>query len=119
MVARMPRFNLLKHDVRLEGRDRPEHADAVGRGRLARAVDRRRCASWIDAGVIRPLVAEAFPFDRAPEAHRLHAGAPQHRQGSADAVAAALLLSGRMSFAPASSFSFSSPFGGNSAWRPP
>jgi NADPH:quinone reductase-like Zn-dependent oxidoreductase len=24
----------------------------------------------VDAGVVQPVVAEAFPFDRAPDAHR-------------------------------------------------
>ena len=37
-------------------------------GSLDRVLDPLR--SWLEEGRIRPVVAEAFPFDRAPEAHR-------------------------------------------------
>ena len=37
----------------------------------------------------RPVVAEAFSFERAADAHRFIARAPEHRQGGPDAVSAA------------------------------
>ena len=37
----------------------------------------------LEAGRLEPVVAEAFPFERAGEAHRIHRPAPQRRQGCA------------------------------------
>ena len=35
----------------------------------------------LEAGRLEPVVAEAFPFERAGEAHTIHRRAPQRRQG--------------------------------------
>ena len=56
-------------DERVQGRDRAEHEDALGReGIPGRVVGPLR--AWIEEGRIRPVVAEAFPLERAAEAHR-------------------------------------------------
>ena len=43
----------------------------VGRPRHARRRGSTRCGELIDDGTVRPVVAEAFPFDRAADAHRI------------------------------------------------
>ena len=65
----MPRFNLIKQ--------MSESKTVVGLNMLTLWKDRGTFEPWIqplreltDAGVIQPVVAEAFPFDRAPDAHR-------------------------------------------------
>jgi len=65
----MPRFNLIKQ--------MSESKTVVGLNMLTLWKDRGTLEPWIqplreltDAGVIQPVVAEAFPFDRAPDAHR-------------------------------------------------
>ena len=70
-ALRMPRFNLIKQMSGVEVGDRAQHAAPVG-------ATRARCRPWIDPlaelmedGTIEPVVAEAVPFDRAAEAHRM------------------------------------------------
>lgn len=65
----MPRFNLIKQ--------MSESKTVVGLNMLTLWKDRGTLEPWLqplreltDAGVIQPVVAEAFPFDRAPDAHR-------------------------------------------------
>jgi NADPH:quinone reductase-like Zn-dependent oxidoreductase len=65
----MPRFNLIKQ--------MSESKAVVGLNMLTLWKDRGTLDHWItplrelmDAGVVEPVVAEAFPFDRAPDAHR-------------------------------------------------
>jgi NADPH:quinone reductase-like Zn-dependent oxidoreductase len=65
----MPRFNLIKQ--------MSESKAVLGLNMLTLWKDRGTLEPWIaplrelmDTGVIVPVVAEAFPFDRAPDAHR-------------------------------------------------
>jgi NADPH:quinone reductase-like Zn-dependent oxidoreductase len=65
----MPRFNLIKQ--------MSESKAVIGLNMLTLWKDRGTLEPWItplreliDSGVIAPVVAEAFPFDRAPDAHR-------------------------------------------------
>ena len=65
----MPRFNLIKQ--------MSESKAVIGQNMLTLWKDRGTLEPWIapvrelvDAGVVQPVVAEAFPFDRAPDAHR-------------------------------------------------
>jgi NADPH:quinone reductase-like Zn-dependent oxidoreductase len=65
----MPRFNLIKQMA--------ESKAVIGLNLLTLWKDQGSLDSWVaplrelmDAGVIEPVVAEAFPFDRAPDAHR-------------------------------------------------
>ena len=65
----MPRFNLIKQ--------MGESKAVIGLNMLTLWKDRGTLDQWItplralvDEGVIEPVVAEAFPFDRAPAAHR-------------------------------------------------
>jgi NADPH:quinone reductase-like Zn-dependent oxidoreductase len=65
----MPRFNLIKQ--------MSESKAVIGLNMLTLWKDRGTLEPWIaplrelmDTGVIVPVVAEAFPFDRAPDAHR-------------------------------------------------
>jgi NADPH:quinone reductase-like Zn-dependent oxidoreductase len=65
----MPRFNLIKQ--------MSESKAVIGLNMLTLWKDRGTLEPWIapvrelvDAGVVQPVVAEAFPFDRAPDAHR-------------------------------------------------
>jgi NADPH:quinone reductase-like Zn-dependent oxidoreductase len=65
----MPRFNLIKQ--------MSESKSVIGLNMLTLWKDRGTLEPWIqplrelmDAGVIQPVVAEAFPFHRAPDAHR-------------------------------------------------
>jgi NADPH:quinone reductase-like Zn-dependent oxidoreductase len=69
-VVRMPRFNLVKQ--------MSESKAVIGLNMLRLWDDRKTLDPWIeplkalmDDGTIDPVVAEAFPFDRAPEAHRM------------------------------------------------
>ncbi|MDX6697539.1 MAG: hypothetical protein QOE65_936 [Solirubrobacteraceae bacterium] len=69
-VVRMPRFNLVKQ--------MSESKAVIGLNMLRLWDDRRTLDPWIDPlralmddGTINPVVAEAFPFDRAPDAHRM------------------------------------------------
>ena len=69
-VIRMPRFNLVKQ--------MSESKAVIGLNMLRLWDDRKTLDPWIeplralmDDGTIEPVVAEAFPFDRAPEAHRM------------------------------------------------
>lgn len=69
-VVRMPRFNLVKQ--------MSESKAVIGLNMLRLWDDRRSLDPWIeplralmDDGTIAPVVAEAFPFDRAPDAHRM------------------------------------------------
>jgi NADPH:quinone reductase-like Zn-dependent oxidoreductase len=66
----MPRFNLIKQ--------MSDSKAVIGLNMLTLWKDRGTLAPWIapmrkliDDGVIQPVVAEAFPFDRAPDAHRM------------------------------------------------
>jgi NADPH:quinone reductase-like Zn-dependent oxidoreductase len=66
----MPRFNLIKQ--------MSESKAVIGLNMLTLWKDRGTLEPWIaplrelmDNGVIQPVVAEAFPFDRAPDAHRM------------------------------------------------
>jgi NADPH:quinone reductase-like Zn-dependent oxidoreductase len=65
----MPRFNLIKQ--------MSESKAVIGLNMLTLWKDRGTLEPWIgpvrelvDAGVVQPVVAEAFPFHRAPDAHR-------------------------------------------------
>jgi NADPH:quinone reductase-like Zn-dependent oxidoreductase len=65
----MPRFNLIKQ--------MSESKAVIGLNMLTLWKDRGTLQPWIeplrglmDDGVIQPVVAEAFPFERAPDAHR-------------------------------------------------
>jgi NADPH:quinone reductase-like Zn-dependent oxidoreductase len=65
----MPRFNLIKQMSTSKA--------VVGLNMLTLWTDRGTLAPWItplraliDNGVVEPVVAEAFPFHRAPDAHR-------------------------------------------------
>ena len=69
-VVRMPRFNLVKQ--------MSESKAVIGLNMLRLWDDKGSLDEWIGPlremladGTIRPLVAQSFPFDRAPEAHRL------------------------------------------------
>lgn len=69
-VIRMPRFNLVKQ--------MSESKAVIGLNMLRLWDDRKTLDPWIeplralmDDGTIDPVVAEAFPFDRAPDAHRM------------------------------------------------
>jgi len=69
-VVRMPRFNLVKQ--------MSESKAVIGLNMLRLWDDRKTLDPWIDPlralmadGTIEPVVAEAFPFDRAPDAHRM------------------------------------------------
>jgi NADPH:quinone reductase-like Zn-dependent oxidoreductase len=69
-VVRMPRFNLIKQMSASKA--------VIGLNMLSLWDDRKTLDPWIeplralmDDGTIEPVVAEAFPFDRAPEAHRM------------------------------------------------
>jgi NADPH:quinone reductase-like Zn-dependent oxidoreductase len=66
----MPRFNLIKQ--------MSESKSVIGLNMLTLWKDRGTLEPWIsplrelmDNGVIQPVVAEAFRFDRAPDAHRM------------------------------------------------
>ena len=56
-------------DARVEVRDRPQHAAAVGRARVARHLF-EPLRVWLDEGALRPVVAREFRLDDGPEAHR-------------------------------------------------
>jgi len=67
-ALRMPRFNLIKQMSASKA--------VIGLNMLSLWDDRRTLEPWIsplremmDSGVISPVVAEAFPFDRAGDAH--------------------------------------------------
>ncbi|HEV3228493.1 MAG TPA: medium chain dehydrogenase/reductase family protein [Solirubrobacteraceae bacterium] len=69
-VLRMPRFNLIKQ--------MSESRAVIGLNMLTLWDDRKTLQPWIrplqalmDEGVIRPVVAGAFPFERAADAHRM------------------------------------------------
>jgi len=69
-VLRMPRFNLIKQ--------MSESKAVIGLNMLSLWKDRRTLAPWIeplrelmDNGTIAPVVAGAFPFEQAGEAHRM------------------------------------------------
>jgi NADPH:quinone reductase-like Zn-dependent oxidoreductase len=66
----MPRFNLIKQ--------MSTSKSVIGLNMLSLWDERGTLDPWVtplrelmDDGTIRPLVAEAFPFDRAPDAHRM------------------------------------------------
>ena len=66
----MPRFNLIKQMSRVQGCHRAQHAHAWDHaGTLKPWID--PLTALLEDGTIQPVVAEAFPFDRAPEAHRI------------------------------------------------
>src|SRR3954451_3280864 len=75
-AARMPRFNMIKQMsaskavIGLNMLTLWDHA-----GTLKPWVDPLR--ALMEDGTIRPVVAEAVPFDRAPQAHRILAGPPK------------------------------------------
>jgi NADPH:quinone reductase-like Zn-dependent oxidoreductase len=69
-VLRMPRFNLIKQ--------MSQSKTIIGLNMLTLWDDRKTLQPWItplraliDEGVIRPVVAEAFPFEAAADAHRM------------------------------------------------
>jgi len=69
-VIRMPRFNLVKQMSQSKA--------VIGLNMLRLWDDAKTLDPWIeplralmDDGTIAPVVAEAFPFDRAPDAHRM------------------------------------------------
>jgi len=69
-VVHMPRFNLIKQ--------MSEAKAVIGLNMLTLWEDRRTLEPWItplealmDEGVIRPVVAGSFPFDRVADAHRM------------------------------------------------
>ena len=69
-VLRMPRFNLIKQ--------MSESKSVIGLNMLTLWDDRKTLQPWIaplralmEEDVIRPVVAAAFPFERAPDAHRM------------------------------------------------
>ena len=69
-VVRMPRFNLIKQ--------MSESKSVIGLNMLRLWDEFKTLDPWIeplremiDDGTINPVVAEAFPFDRAPDAHRM------------------------------------------------
>jgi NADPH:quinone reductase-like Zn-dependent oxidoreductase len=69
-VVRMPRFNLIKQMSSSKA--------VIGLNMLALWDDRGTLDPWVgplrelmDDGTVAPVVAEAFPFDRAPDAHRM------------------------------------------------
>jgi NADPH:quinone reductase-like Zn-dependent oxidoreductase len=69
-VVRMPRFNLIKQ--------MSESKAVIGLNMLTLWKQAGTLDPWIeplralmDDGTIKPVVAEAFPFDRAPDAHRM------------------------------------------------
>jgi NADPH:quinone reductase-like Zn-dependent oxidoreductase len=69
-VLRMPRFNLVKQ--------MSSSKSVIGLNMLTLWDDKGTLDSWIeplrelmDDGTIEPVVAEAFPFARAPDAHRM------------------------------------------------
>ena len=62
----MPRFNLIKPDVGVQGGDRPEHAARCGRTAARSSRGSARCASCSTTASCSPVVAEAFPFDARP-----------------------------------------------------
>ena len=71
---------------------------------------------WADNGAIKPAVAESFPFERGPDAHRfLHEGRNVGKVVLTPRGRCILRATGRCS--STCDFSFS-PLGGNSAWRP-
>jgi NADPH:quinone reductase-like Zn-dependent oxidoreductase len=69
-VVRMPRFGVIgqmresKSVIGLNMLALWDHA-----GTLDEWIDPLR--EYLDDGTIRPVLAEAFPFDRAPDAHRM------------------------------------------------
>ena len=69
-ALRMPRFNMIKQ--------MSESKSVIGLNMLTLWDDRKTIEPWItplkgmlEAGALRPVVAEAFEFDRADEAHRM------------------------------------------------
>ncbi len=69
-VARMPRFNMIKQ--------MSESKAVIGLNMLSLWVDRGTLAPWVDPltelladGTIKPVVAEAFSFEHADDAHRM------------------------------------------------
>jgi len=69
-VVRMPRFNLIKQMSQSKA--------VIGLNLLTLWDDAGTLEPWIGPltemlqdGTIKPVVAEAFPFDRAPDAHRM------------------------------------------------
>ena len=85
-VVRMPRFNLIKQ--------MSESKSVIGLNMLSLWKDRGTLAPWIaplremlDDGTIAPVIAGAFPFERAGEGANDDRRAAQRRQGRADAVA--------------------------------
>jgi NADPH:quinone reductase-like Zn-dependent oxidoreductase len=68
--VRMPRFSLIKQMSSSKA--------VIGLNMLRLWDDKGTLDSWIeplrelmDDGTIEPVVAEAFPFERAPDAHRM------------------------------------------------
>ena len=69
-LVRMPRFNLIKQMSQSKA--------VIGLNMLSLWKDAGTLDPWIEPlreliadGTIAPVVAEAFPFDRAPDAHRM------------------------------------------------
>ena len=57
-------------DEREQGRLRPQHAPLVGRRGRPRPGPRAAASRASKRATLKPVVAEAFPFDRAADAHR-------------------------------------------------
>ena len=58
-------------DEREQGRLRPQHARTGGIARATSTGPLEPLLEGLEKGELKPVVAEAFPFDRAPDAHRL------------------------------------------------
>ena len=68
-LATMPWWKSLLDDEREQRRLRPQHAQAGGTARATSTGCTEPLIADLEAGRLEPVVAEAFPFERAGEAH--------------------------------------------------